>query len=143
MKQNVTYHGLKAKQIRLLETALEAGFHRNITAICSDAGVSRVTFYRWMDDPQFRDAWEGLWKRMAARHLPSAVSAIVAKAQKGDVSASRLLAEMAGVLKQQVEQTGTQRIEIEYTNNWRNIYEADTPAAASGAGARDAEGEAI
>lgn len=123
---------------------MESGFQRNIRALCDEAGVPKTTFYRWLDsDPAFELAWNGLWQRMVNRHLPTAVAAVVKRAQAGDVSATRLMAELAGVLKQQVEQTGTQRIQIEYTNNWRTGYEADPPAAASGADARDAEGEAI
>jgi hypothetical protein len=95
------------------------------------------------DDSVFRETWNGLWRDIASRHFPTAVAAVAEKAQRGDVSASRLMAELLGVLKQQVEQTGTQRVEIEYTNNWRNTYEAEPTATASGADARDAASEEI
>jgi 3-hydroxyisobutyrate dehydrogenase-like beta-hydroxyacid dehydrogenase len=123
---------------------MESGLKRNITALCEDAGVHRSQFYRWMEsDAAFRGVWESLWRRMVNRHFPTAVAAAVEKAQRGDVSAVRLMAELLGVLKQQVEQTGTQRVEIEYTNNWRNTYEAEPTATASGADARDAASEEI
>lgn len=144
MRQNTTYAGLKRKQRLLIEAALESGLKRNITTLCAEAGVHRSQFYRWMEsDDAFRDAWESLWRRMLNRHFPTAVAAIVERAQRGDVPASRLMAELLGVLKQQVEQSGTQRIEIEYTNNWRTNYEADPAASAPGPDARDGAGEAI
>lgn len=144
MKQNKTYASLKRKQRLLIEAALESGLKRNITALCAEAGVGRVSFYRWMnDDSVFRETWHGLWRDIASRHFPTAIAAVSEKAQRGDVSASRLMAELLGVLKQQVEQSGTQRIEIEYTNNWRTNYEADPAASAPGPDARDGAGEAL
>lgn len=123
---------------------MESGLKRNITALCEDAGVHRSQFYRWMErDAAFREAWESLWRRMVNRHFPTAIAAVVEKAQRGDVSASRLMAELLGVLKQQVETTGAQRIQVEYTNNWRTLYEADSPAPAPGPDARDEAGEAL
>lgn len=144
MKQSGTYANLKRKQRLLIEAALEAGLKRNITALCAEAGIGRVSFYRWMnDDPAFRDAWNGLWRGIVSRHFPTAVAALVEKAQRGDVPASRLMAELLGVLKQQVETTGAQRIEVEYTNNWRTNYEVDSAASAPGPDARDGAGEAL
>lgn len=144
MRQNTTYAGLKRKQRLLIEAALEGGLKRNITTLCAEAGVSRSQFYRWMEsDDAFRNAWESLWRGIVSRHFPTAVAALVEKAQRGDVSASRLMAELLGVLKQQVETTGAQRIEIEYTNNWRTNYEAHPAASAPGPDARDGAGEAL
>lgn len=128
----------------LIEAALEAGLKRNITALCAEAGINRVSFYRWMnEDPVFREIWNGLWRDIVSRHFPTAVAAIIEKAQRGDVSASRLMAELLGVLKQQVETTGAQRIQVEYTNNWRTLYEADPPASTPGPDAGDEPSEAL
>lgn len=144
MKRNGTYANLKPKQRVLIEAALDAGLKRNITALCAEAGIGRVSFYRWMnDDPVFRETWNGLWRDIVSRHFPTAIAAVSEKAQRGDVSASRLMAELLGVLKQQVETTGAQRIQVEYTNNWRTTYEADLAEPAPGPDARDEAGEEI
>lgn len=74
--------------------------------MCADAGVSRDTFYRWLKDDGFRQAWESAWHGTVLRHLPGVVSAMVERAQSGDVAAARLIADMAGVIKQRVEQSG-------------------------------------
>lgn len=92
------------KQAAALEAAQEAGLNRSITTICEAAGVDRRGFYRWLEkDPDFRAAWDDIWRGGLRRHMPGVVAAMVAKAQDGDVPAGRLLADMAGLTKQRFE----------------------------------------
>ena len=95
------------KQAGVLEAAQEVGLKRTITAIAEAGGVSRKSIYRWLDDdPGFADAWHSIWRGAISRHLPGVVSALIAKAQEGDVPAARLVADMAGVLKQRTQLSG-------------------------------------
>ncbi len=106
MTHNATDWVLTPRQAKVLDTAHEAGLSRNISAICRDAGVSRRSFYRWLDEADFAAAWDGVWRGSIRRHLPGAVAALVARALQGDVRAIRLMADLAGVLKVRQEVTG-------------------------------------
>lgn len=92
------------KQAAALEAAQDAGLNRSISAICAAAGVDRRGFYRWLDhDPEFRSAWDDVWRGSLRRHLPGVVAAVIAKAEDGDVPAARLVADLAGLTKQRLE----------------------------------------
>ena len=93
------------RQKKVLDAAQEAGVNRTITKVCEEAGVPRRTFYNWLTNEGFARAWDEVWRRAIVRHMPSIVAAMLGKAGKGDVSAARLLADMAGILKQQVDIT--------------------------------------
>ena len=98
----------KPRQKRILEAAQEAGVSRNITAVCDEAGVPRRTFYYWLNsDADFANAWDQVWRKAITRHMPAVVAAMLGKATKGDVPAARLLADMAGAVKQIHEVTNT------------------------------------
>ncbi len=93
---------LSEKQRRLIETAMQPGVHRTITAMCAEAGVTLRTYYRWSsDDGEFRAAWEDAWRGSLGRHLPGVVAAVVHKALTGDMRAARLVADMAGAITRQ------------------------------------------
>lgn len=104
--QNCTDWKPKPRQKRVLEAAQRAGFSRTITTICEEAKVPRRTFYYWLEkEPGFADAWDKVWRRAIVRHMPSVVAAMAVKAREGDVGAGRLVADMAGVLRQQIDVT--------------------------------------
>ena len=109
---------LKPQQRKVLETAMEPGIGRNIVAVCDAAGVPRSTFYRWLEDDEFRDAWNDAWYGSVRRHMPGVVAAMIEKAQSGDVAAGRLVADLAGVIisKSQQEQSGEVKVIIEYAD---------------------------
>jgi len=93
--QNVTVWEPSKKQAAVLEAA-RTGQHRSVTAICSQASVSRKSFYAWLnDDPGFGDAWASLWREHAQKSMPLIVAAMVRKAVRGDVPAARLICELA------------------------------------------------
>ena len=115
--QNGTIWRPKPKQRAVLEAAQKAGIDRSITAVCEDAGVPRTTFYRWLDnDAGFGAAWNGVWHGAIERHMPTIVSAMIMKARKGDTAAARLIAELAGVMKQVVEHQGDVVIQVRRSN---------------------------
>ncbi len=93
--QNVTVWEPSKKQVAVLEVAQNGQF-KTVSAICRNAKVSRKSFYEWLkNDPGFADAWASLWREGAQRSMPLVVAAMVRKAVKGDVSAARLVAELA------------------------------------------------
>ncbi len=102
MKKNATTWVPSPRQARVLEAAQEAGLDRNITTVCASAGIAPSTFYRWLErDPGFVAAWESIWRGTIRRHLPGVVAAVIHQAQRGDVQAAKLVADLAGVLKGQ------------------------------------------
>lgn len=104
MPQNTTDWMPSLKQAKVLEAAQDAGLNRSIVAICEAAGVDRTSWYRWMKrDEKFRLAWREIWYGTLERHLPGVIAAVIAKALEGDIPAARLIADLAGVLKQKVE----------------------------------------
>lgn len=101
-----------AKQAQFLQAAAEVGLDRNLSKIAKEAGVARQTVYEWLDkDPDFTRVYEGMWRKILWKHLPSVVSAMVKKAQGGDIHAARLTFDLAGLLKQKLEVGG--RITLE------------------------------
>lgn len=92
-----------SKQKAVLLAAMEVGLNRTITAVCLEARIDRKSFYRWLKDKQFRDAWEQAWHGNIQHHLPGVISAQLEKALAGDTAAARLVADLAGVLKIKAE----------------------------------------
>lgn len=80
---------------------MQPGIRRTIEAICQEAGVSRASYYRYLDDAEFREAWEAAWRGSIRRHLPGVVAAMIERALSGDVKAARLVADMAGAITRQ------------------------------------------
>jgi hypothetical protein len=112
--QTATEWRPRPKQRAVLDAAMEVGTERTIVAVCREAQVDRKTFYRWLDiDPGFKAAWEEVWHGSIRRHLPGVISAMVDRAQSGDVQAARLLADIYGLTKQKIEITITRTERIE------------------------------
>ena len=103
------------RQKKVLDAAQEAGANRTITQVCDDAGVPRRTFYNWLASEGFARAWDEVWRRAIVRHMPGVVAAMLAKAGKGNVPAARLVADMAGAIKQIHEVTSTDETTIRLT----------------------------
>ena len=61
MSENVAEWKPKPKQRKVLEAAMKPGINRTITAVCEEATVTPRTFYRWLDIPEFREAWNDVW----------------------------------------------------------------------------------
>lgn len=88
------------RQRKVLAVAIEAGFERDLKKIAAAAGVPRRTLYNWLDDENFRDAFENIWRVMLGRHIPGIVSAQIKLAQKGDSRAARLILDLCGAIRQ-------------------------------------------
>lgn len=85
------------KQLLVLEAAREVGLQRSISAVAIEAGVNRVTIYKWLrDDPEFKAAWGEIPQKLLSNHLPGIYAALVRKALDGDVQAAKLALEVSG-----------------------------------------------
>ena len=90
----------------------------SIVQTCKDAELSRSTLYNWLEH---EEAVEYMNKRMAEirkRHSPKIDSAVIRKAEKGDIAAARLYYEMFGDLKHKFQHSGEDfpKLVIEYGN---------------------------
>jgi hypothetical protein len=100
---------LDPKKIKILETALELGFDATIVKICQKANVPRKTFYNWLGaDPEFKSAWDNLWKIELKSEFGGSAKALIKKAHSGDVSAIKLHAQLIGEY--------TEKKEVEFPN---------------------------
>lgn len=98
------------KQHAVLEAAREVGLQRNISVIAMESGVSRAAIYVWFrEDPDFKAAWDNIPREMLGNHMPGIYSALVKKAQSGDVAAIKLAMELTGDYV-----AGVQRLEVKH-----------------------------
>jgi transposase-like protein len=106
MRQDETTHNLNRKQQRAVEALLAVG---DVSAAAREAGVSRATLYRWLQQPRFaravREAEERAiddlsrvlvrMGRTAAATLAKAMSdpaaPVSARVRAADITLSRLL----------------------------------------------------
>lgn len=102
MERNATDSGLTVVQVRALE-ALLSGL--SLTASAKAVGTTRSTLYRWLRDPDFAAAYNGLRRELRdeveARLLAAsgrAVDALVAAIGSGNVFAALNLLRGLGLL---------------------------------------------
>lgn len=86
------------KQIRLLETMLDVDVSPTISDICRVAEVDRSTYYRWMNDENFREWFNSEWKRQLLNLEPVLDKICLNKAQK-DYRYLKLLQEKYFITK--------------------------------------------
>ena len=95
------------KQQKFLEVASQSGLTRNISKLCREAGVTRISFYRWYEEqPGFRQALNELPRLMLAKHLPGVYAALLRRAESGDLEAIRMTFEVVGDLQKPVAGNG-------------------------------------
>lgn len=120
---------------------------------CAYVGLSCETVRSWMRRGArqkrgvYRDFLAAIKKAMAQAEVRDVATIVQASSESWQAAAWRLERKhwkrWGRKDKVQSEVSGNQRIEVEYTNNWRTNYEADPPAPAPGPDARDEAGEAL
>ena len=94
----------RGKKKKLLEVAQIPGLNRTLTALCKEAGVSRTSFYNWVEkDEDFRSAWNTVWELAIDKYMPSVVAAQVKEAQDGSTPAAKYLSELSGKMKREID----------------------------------------
>jgi len=83
-----------------------------------EAGVSRVTIYKWLKREEAIEYMNKRSEEIRRANDPAIHSALIRKARKGDIAAIRLYYEMFGDLKHKVEHSGEDfpKLVIEYGN---------------------------
>ena len=96
------YPKVKGKRRKVAEMLANPEFDGNITRLCDEFGVARSTFYRWLDDSDFKGYLDYLIEKYSDSELPNAWRALVKKANTGNVEALKLYFELKGKYKQEI-----------------------------------------
>lgn len=72
------------KQQQLLEHVAANGTGKSRKDLCEKAGVSRQAFYEWLQDPNFVEAYRGLFHQRIAAAMPTAADVLTREMQKGN-----------------------------------------------------------
>lgn len=100
---NLKFSGKKVEVAELLTNPNEI---LSITEVCSRAGISRNTFYRWMDNPDYRDYINKLIDSYTDSENANIWKALINKAVSGDVAAQKLYFELKDKYRNKVEMSG-------------------------------------
>lgn len=90
----------------MLEVLVNPDF-RNVavTDICNRAKISRPSYYRIMDRPEFQAELSEQCTRLTNYAVPGVIKALVAKAYRGDGEAMKMVLEMNGRYSQKHDLT--------------------------------------
>lgn len=100
------YPKVTGKRRKAAERLVDPEFDGNISALCKEIGVARSTFYRWMDDADFKGYLDYLITKYTDSELANVWRATIKSAVEGNPSSQKLFFELKGKYKQQVEVGG-------------------------------------
>lgn len=87
---------LTSKQRKMAEKLANPDCTDTVTQLCAEVGVSRATFYRWMDNPSFRDYLNYLIDKYSESELAAVWKALIRRCTGGDTQAMKLFFELKG-----------------------------------------------
>ena len=105
-KQKETVLGLSAKQIKAAQMLANPEFKGNKTKLCEEVGVTRKTFYEWVQKAEFINYVNELIAAYTDGEIGGVWKALINRCLLGDVQAIKLYFELKGKYKQQVEHSG-------------------------------------
>ena len=100
------YPAIKGKKRRLAEALVDPDDERNVTELCKDFKISRTTFYNWQRDADFMGYVNFLVESFTTSIIPKAWKQISKKIDKGDMEAIKMLLEVKGKYKKEVNISG-------------------------------------
>ena len=100
------YPKVTGKRRSAAEKLVDPEFDGNISALCKEIGVARSTFYRWMDDADFKGYLDYLITKYTDSELANVWRATIRSAIEGNPSSQKLFFELKGKYKQQVDLGG-------------------------------------
>ena len=103
---NGFYPKVKGKKRKMAEMLANPEFDGNISKLCDEIGVARSTFYRWLDESDFKGYLEYLVDKYSDSELPNAWRALIKKANGGNVEALKLFFELKGKYKKEISVDG-------------------------------------
>ena len=100
------FPGVKGKKRRIAEEITSPEFDGNISELCRKQNISRQTYYRWLDDMDFRGYCEWLIGKYTDSELANMWRNVIKAGNNGDVTAMKLYFELTGRFKQQIDISG-------------------------------------
>lgn len=100
---NIEFNGKKKE---MAEKLANPDFTGTIGELCKSVGIARSTFYKWTDDPEYRQYIDKLIEKYTDSELSAAWKALINRALSGDVPALKLYFELKGKYKQNVTLDG-------------------------------------
>jgi len=92
MPAHNTKQAVRGKKKRLLDILFEDN-SLSVVEICRKAGISTVTYYKYMQLPAMQEAIKDITTRTFTNRLPFTVNAITREAEKGNLQACKLVLE--------------------------------------------------
>lgn len=96
------YPKVKGKKRKMAEMLANPEFDGNISKLCDEIGVARSTFYRWLDESDFKGYLDYLVEKYSDSELANAWRALIKKANSGNVEALKLYFELKGKYKKEI-----------------------------------------
>lgn len=97
---------LTAKQRQAADILTNPEWSGNISELCKEIGISRKTYYEWLEKPIFVNYLDSQIDKYSDSELMTVWKALIKKVELGDTSAIKLYFEVKGKYKQQIEMTG-------------------------------------
>lgn len=94
------------KKRELAELLTNPDERLSVTEVCARVGISRKTFYVWMDNPDYRDYINKLIDSYTDSENANIWKALINKAVGGDVAAQKLYFELKDKYRNKVEMSG-------------------------------------
>lgn len=91
---------LSPEQSLAVDLIVEEQLTSSWEEIRAKVGVSRVTFYRWRRQPEFKNEVTKRSRLLVREHLPTAYQALILKVAKGDIPALKLFFELTGEMQE-------------------------------------------
>ena len=94
--QNVTNNSLTEAEEKLLEVLLSPENRmKSITDVCNIADISRMTYYRAFDNPQFMGRYKQASKELVNKAVAPVINTFIREAQRGSFQHGKVILEMA------------------------------------------------
>lgn len=98
---NGTSGKLTEAEEKLLEVLLSPENRmKNITEICHITGISRMTYYRAFEKPEFVERYKRESKELVNKAVAPVVNAFIREAKRGSFQHGKVLLEMAGMYEE-------------------------------------------
>lgn len=100
LKKKQVFPSVKGKRRKMAELLVNPDVNMTVKSMCDQIGVSRNTFYRWQNEPDFRGYVNYLLENYSDSELANVWKALTNKAKKGSTEAIKLYFELREKLGQ-------------------------------------------
>ncbi len=91
-----------------------------ITELVAQVGISRATFYRWLDEDEYKQFVNALIDKYTDSELSTVWKALIEQCKNGNTQAIKLYFELKGKYKQALDISGDVKVIFEGGENVRD-----------------------